>query len=121
MNSAGRYRDISLYSKATSRCKFSAIIIIHKKMWWKRQKIQVGQQKFIFILNKNPEKSKFFSYCPTGQVLQFQTHSRVQNAAVQPISSTLQPFVRKKREAAPSLRVGAVICDNRGRVDERNQ
>lgn len=84
--------------------------------------MQVGQQKNVFILNKSPGKSRLLSYCPTGQVLYLPTHPRVQDRSLLPITPTLQTLVRKEeREAAPSPRLGALICENRGGVDVRNQ
>lgn len=79
----------------------------------KGQKIQAGQQAFVFILNKSPEKLR--------QVLHLQTHASVQDILALPGRFTLQPLFRKKREAAPSPRLDALICENRRRVDVRDQ
>lgn len=96
--SACSYRDISLYPKATSCHRFSAIILFTRKCDWGDRRSKLDDRSL--FLNKSPEKSRLLSYCPTGQVLHLQTHPSIQDTAFLTITSTLQPLVSIKRETA---------------------
>lgn len=85
----------------------------------KGQKIQVGQQAFAFILNKSPEKLRLLSYCPADRscIAKLTPASK----ALYPSGLHSSPLFRKKREAVPSPRLGALICENRCRVGVGDQ